>query len=118
MADLRALKDKAADLAARGKLDKAADAYRGVLKADPRDTASHQRLAEVLRRADRVDEAVDAYAAVAEDYARQGLLAKAIGICKTILELDPEHGETQVKLAELYAARARTGGTRLTMAAM
>jgi CRP-like cAMP-binding protein len=118
MADLRALKDKAADLAARGKLDKAADAYRTVLKADPHDTATRQRLAEVLRRGDRADEAVEAYAVVAEDYARQGLLAKAIGICKTILELDPEHRKTQATLAELYAARAKAGGTRLTMAAM
>jgi CRP-like cAMP-binding protein len=118
MADLRALKDKAADLAARGKLDKAAESYRSVLQADPRDTATRQRFAEVLRRAARLDEAVDAYAVVAEEYATQGLLAKAIGICKTLLELEPEHHETQARLAELYAARARDGGTRLTMAAM
>jgi len=108
MADLRALKDKAAELAARGKVDKAAAAYRGVLEADPRDAATRQRLAEVLRRADRVPEAVAEYAAVADQYARQGLLAKAIALCKTILELDPDHGTTQAALAELYAARARS----------
>jgi CRP-like cAMP-binding protein len=118
MADLRALKDKAADLAARGKLEKAAETYRSVVEADPADTATHQRLAEVLRRADRAEEAVRAYAVVAEQYAKQGLLAKAIGICKTILELDPAHRATQAVLAELYAARAQAGGTRLTLAAM
>src|SRR5512141_311190 len=108
MADLRALKDKAAELAARGKLDKAAESYRGVLEADPRDAATRQRLAEVLRRADRLDEAVEEYTAVADQYAHQGLFAKAIALCKTILELDPGHVTTQQTLADLYAARART----------
>ncbi len=108
MADLRALKDKAADLAVRGKLDRSAEAYRSVVEADPADTATHQRLAEVLRRADRAEEAVRAYAVVAEQYAKLGLLAKAIAICKTVLELDPGHVTTQTTLAELYATRART----------
>jgi CRP-like cAMP-binding protein len=115
MADLRALKDKAADLAARGKLERAAEAYRSLLQADRRDVASRQRLAEVLRRAGRIDEAVEEYAAVAAQYGRDGLLAKAIALCKTILELDPAHVATQGALAELYAARARSGqGPRLT----
>jgi CRP-like cAMP-binding protein len=78
-----------------------------VLEADPRDAATRQRLAELLRRADRVAEAVEEYGRVADQYARQGLLAKAIALCKTILELDPEHATTQAALAELYAARAR-----------
>lgn len=108
MADLRALKDKAAELAARGKVDRAAETYRSVLKADPRDAATRQRLAELLRRADRMAEAVEEYTAVADQYARQGLFAKAIALCKTILELDPGHVTTQATLAELYAARART----------
>jgi CRP-like cAMP-binding protein len=108
MADLRSLKDKAADLAGRGKLDKAAETYREVLKADPRDVAVRQRLAEVLRRAGRLEDAVEEYAAAAEAYARQGLLAKAIAVCKAILELDPAHGATQALLAELYARRSRS----------
>ncbi|HVO19528.1 MAG TPA: cyclic nucleotide-binding domain-containing protein [Anaeromyxobacter sp.] len=119
MADLRALKDKAADLVARGKLDRAAETLRAVLKADPRDAATRQRLAEVLRRAGRTDEAVGEYEAVADRYARDGLFAKAIALCKTILEIDPEHGATQATLAGLYAARARSAPpTRLTAMAL
>jgi CRP-like cAMP-binding protein len=108
MADLRALKDQAADLAAKGKLDRAVTAYRKVLAADRRDVSSRQRLADALRRADRLDEALAEYAAVAEQYAHDGQLAKSIAICKTILELDPAHGTTQATLAELYAMRSRT----------
>jgi CRP-like cAMP-binding protein len=119
MANLRALKDRAAELASKGKLDRAAEAYRSVLKADPRDAATRQRLAEVLRRADRVGEAVEEYAAVADRYAHDGLFAKAIALCKTILEIDPGHATTQATLAELYAARARGAPpTRLTAMAI
>lgn len=112
MADLRKLKDKAAELAARGKVEKAADVYREVLDADPKDVGIRQKLAEVLRRAGQVAEAVERYAEVAERFARDGLLIKAIAICKTILELDPQHGATQAMLADLYGRRAAAEGVR------
>ncbi len=112
MADLRKLKDKAAELAARGKLEKAAALYREAADGDPKDAAARQKLAEVLRRAGRTAEAVDAYRAVAERFARDGLLIKAIAISKTILELEPDHVETQAALAALYARRAAAEGAR------
>jgi len=106
MADLRKLKDKAAELASKGKVEKAAELFREILRADPRDVATCQKLAEVLRRGGEIAEAVERYAQVAERFARDGLLIKAIAICKTILELDPEHVVTQRQLAELYAKRS------------
>jgi CRP-like cAMP-binding protein len=110
MADLRALKDKAAELASRGKLEKAADHYREVLAAEPSDVASRQRLADVLRRAGRQAEAVAAYGQVAERFARDGQLIKAIAVCKTLLEVDPRHQATQRVLAELYGRRSAESG--------
>jgi CRP-like cAMP-binding protein len=112
MADVRKLKDRAAELAAKGRLEKAADLYRDALRGDPKDVATRQKLAEVLRRAGRTAEAIEAYGAVAERFAHDGLLIKAIAISKTILELDPEHLATQAVLADLYARRAAAEGTR------
>ncbi len=112
MADVRKLKDKAAEAAARGKLAKAADLYREALRSDPKDAGTRQKLAEVLRRDGRIDEAIEAYRAVADRFAADGLLIKAIAISKTILELDPEHVETQAALAALYARRAAVEGRR------
>src|SRR5512137_1394789 len=106
MADLRKLKDKAAELAAKGKVERAAEVFREILRADPRDVASRQKLAEVLRRDGQVAAAVEAYAEVAERFARDGLLIKAIAICKTVLELDPAHDLTQHRLADLYARKS------------
>ncbi|HET8541498.1 MAG TPA: cyclic nucleotide-binding domain-containing protein [Anaeromyxobacter sp.] len=106
MADVRTLKDRAAEAAARGKLAKAADLYREALRGEPGDVATRQKLAEVLRRDGRTAEAVEAYRSVADRFARDGLLIKAIAISKAILELDPERVETQAALAALYARRA------------
>jgi CRP-like cAMP-binding protein len=105
MADLRKLKDKAAELASKGKVEKAAELFREILRADPKDVATCQKLADVLRRGGEIAEAVERYAEVAERFARDGLLIKAIAICKTILELDPEHVVTQRQLADLYSKR-------------
>ncbi|HSM93139.1 MAG TPA: tetratricopeptide repeat protein, partial [Anaeromyxobacteraceae bacterium] len=112
MADLRKLKDKAAELSAKGKLDKAASLYREVVEADPKDLTSRQKLAEALRRAGEIPEAIEEYKLVADRFARDGLLIKAIAICKTILELDPQHVETQGALAELYARRQASDAAR------
>lgn len=112
MADLRKLKDKAAELAARGKLEKAAELFRQALEGDPRDVATRQKLGDVLRRAGRIDEAIEQYREVADMYGRDGLLIKAIAISKTILELDPEHVDTQAALADLYARKAKAEGAR------
>jgi CRP-like cAMP-binding protein len=105
MVDLRKLKDRAAEFASKGKVEKAAEVFREIVRADPRDVASCQKLADVLRRGGEIAEAVERYAVVAERFARDGLLIKAIAICKTILELNPEHGHTQGLLADLYAKR-------------
>jgi CRP-like cAMP-binding protein len=112
MADLRKLKDKAAELAAKGKVDKAASVYREVVEADPKDLVARQKLAEVLRRGGEIAEAIEEYKLVADRFARDGLLIKAIAICKTILELDPQHVETQGALAELYARRQATAAAQ------
>jgi CRP-like cAMP-binding protein len=112
MADLRKIKDKAAEATAKGKLEKAASLYREALEGDPKDVATRQKLAEVLRRAGRIPEAIETYRDVADRFGRDGLLIKAIAISKTILELDPDHVETQSALAELYARRAAAEGSR------
>ncbi len=109
MADLRKLKDKAAELVAKGKLDKAIDAFREVVAADAKDVATLQKLADTLRKAGRDGDAVETYGDVADRYARDGLLIKAIAVCKVVLEIDPDHQETQQMLAGLYAKR-QSGG--------
>ncbi|HEU4382469.1 MAG TPA: cyclic nucleotide-binding domain-containing protein [Anaeromyxobacteraceae bacterium] len=105
MADLRELKDRAADLAKKGKLEKAAEAYRDLLEADRGDVDSRHKLGDLLRKLGDSPGAVAEYRQVADAYARQGLLIKAIAVCKVILEVDPFHQDIQQVLAALYARR-------------
>jgi CRP-like cAMP-binding protein len=105
MADLRKLKDKAAEHLAKGRFAKAAEVLGAVVKADKRDIASHQKLGEALRRAGRTHDALLVFQDVADRYARDGQLVKAMAICKVILEIDEEHAETQGLLADLYSRK-------------
>lgn len=101
----RKLKENAARLIAKGKFAEAADDYRKIVKADPRDLAARQKLGEIYARMGKIKEAVQEYQSVAGSYAADGLLLKAIAICKVILSVDPSHNETQAVLADLYARR-------------
>jgi CRP-like cAMP-binding protein len=102
---VRKLKDDAARLIARGKLGEAADTYVKIVKTDPRDLTARQKLAEIYARMGKIKEAVVEYQSVAGSYAADGLLLKAIAVCKIILQIDPSHTETQHILAELSTKR-------------
>jgi CRP-like cAMP-binding protein/tetratricopeptide (TPR) repeat protein len=102
---IRKLKEEAARLIARGKLDEACDCYEQIVKAEPRDLTARQKVAELYGRLGRTADAVHAYQSVAGSYAADGLLLKAIAVCKMILQLDPTHTETQNVLASLTTRR-------------
>ncbi|HEY1098615.1 MAG TPA: cyclic nucleotide-binding domain-containing protein, partial [Myxococcota bacterium] len=69
----------------------------------PQDLRCRRALADCLRGIGRFEEAITHYQALAGAYAAQGLLFRAIAVCKTILEIDPAHVETEATLARLYA---------------
>ena len=108
---IRKLKEDASRLIAKGKLEEACDCYEKVVKLDPRDLTARQKLAEIYGRLGRTERAVHVYQSVAGCYAADGLLLKAIAVCKIILQIDPAHTETQAILADLSTKR-RGGGTQ------
>lgn len=67
------------------------------------DLKTRRARADALAAEGKVALAVEEYAVVAKAYAATGLLLRAIGIGKRILELDPAHRATQELLATLYA---------------
>ena len=73
------------------------------VEAAPHDLRRRRALADFQRGIGRFEEAIAHYQALAGAYAAQGLLFRAIAVCKTILELDPAHVETEATLARLYA---------------
>lgn len=104
-AKLRKLKDEAAKLTQKGKLDKALALYQDILEEDPDDLTARLKCGDLLRKLERDEEAIASYTKVAEVYAADGLLLKAIAACKLILEIDANHTDTQKMLADLYAKK-------------
>lgn len=100
---LRALKDKASELTAKGKLNAAIEAWQKVVAAAPDDVGALQKVAEVMVKAGKRADAVGIYEDVADRYAKHGLFFKASAVCRIILGIEPGHQRTQETIASLFA---------------
>jgi CRP-like cAMP-binding protein len=112
---VRKSKERASRLIAKGKLHDALEEYKKAVEIAPKDLSLRQKLAETYGRIGDKDKAVHVYQSVAGSYAADGLLLKAIAICKVILSLDPSHTETQNTLADLYATKRGDFAKPVTM---
>jgi CRP-like cAMP-binding protein len=101
----RKLKDKASQAYADGRLKDALKYYLKVVEEDRAELQCQLKVGDIHKRLGNRDEAVDAYAPVARAYADDGLLLKAIAVCKMILAVDSNHAETQALLADLSQTR-------------
>ena len=105
MEDIAKLKDKAAKLWAKGAWADAQKAFDELSKAEPRNLMHRLRIGDALVKQGKNQDAITMYAAVAEKYAAEGMLIKAISVNKLILQLDPQQKDTQKRLAALYSKR-------------
>ncbi|MGI5864036.1 MAG: cyclic nucleotide-binding domain-containing protein [Myxococcales bacterium] len=106
MPDIRELKDRATRHFSKGKYEKAVSVYEELCQLEPKDMQVRVRLGDAYVKCDQRAKAVSVYRVAAETYAREGLLPRAIAVCKLILELEPEHVATQQTLAQLYARKS------------
>ncbi|SES71568.1 cyclic nucleotide-binding domain-containing protein [Stigmatella erecta] len=102
---LRRAKDLGAELLAQGKLKAALSTFQEVVNAAPGEPLYRQKVAEILQRLGRTEEAIAEYETAVWDWARAGWLLRAIALCKVILQLEPGHLRTQALLAQLYGRR-------------
>jgi CRP-like cAMP-binding protein len=109
MVNTRKLKDEAAAHILKGRHDKALALLQEVVQAEPADHNSRRNLGDLLLKLSRPREAIQVYIELANFFASEGFLLKAIATFKRVLELDPGHTEIQARLAELYARRQGRG---------
>ncbi len=122
----RKLKDKASRAYSEGDLKDALKLYERVVFEDPTELQCQLKIGDIHRKMGNFDAAVTEYEPVARAYAEDGLLLKAIAVCKMILSVDADHTSTQAMLADLYAKRrgtpapqaAATAGPPVTLAGM
>ena len=103
--DTRKLKDSAAELLKKGKLEKAVDVLEQLARHEPKDTTHRLRLGDAYRRIGDSAKAISWYQTAAKIFSDQDQLLKAIGAVKVILEIDPRNEMAQRELAQMNDRR-------------
>jgi tetratricopeptide (TPR) repeat protein len=98
---------------ARGKLDNAIREYRKLLRYNPNDANTLNRVGDLYARQSNVAEAVRLFLQIAENYSKDGFLVKAIAIYKKIIRLDPTQLDVYRELADLYHRQGLTNEARV-----
>lgn len=93
----------------KGQLDRAIKDYEQVVALDPNDIRHRQRLAELLVRANRKEEAISEYEAIGKYYADNAYYLKAIAVYKQVQKLDPGNIKISFNLATLNEKQGLTG---------
>jgi len=70
---------------------------------DPKNLRLRVRIGDLLEKLGKRTQSIEAYHAVAEEYAKSGMLIQAIALNKLILRLDPTKSKIHNQLVELYA---------------
>ncbi|MEA2563498.1 MAG: hypothetical protein QOH06_5002 [Acidobacteriota bacterium] len=86
----------------RGKIEPAIREYRKLLAENPNDINTLNRIGDLYARIQHIDEAVEFFNQIGQQYADQGFFVKAIAIYKKIIKLDPTRLEVYERLADLY----------------
>lgn len=85
----------------KGQVDKAISDYQEVVALDSSDTRNRQKLAELLVKAGRKEDAVKEYEKIGRSYDEKGFFLKAIAVYKQIQKLDPANLDVYLVLGDL-----------------
>ena len=80
-------------LVQKGKIEPAIREYEKLLKINPNDVNTINRIGDLHNRIGQVDRAVELYEKIADSFAADGFANKAIAIYKKINRLAPDHVE-------------------------
>ena len=107
------IQERAEKLVGQGKIGAAIDQYKVLLKDQPNDLATLNRVGDLLAKLRKPAEAVHLFSRAAQLYTSGGFYPKAIAIYKKILKLDPGATEPRIRLADLYARGDLTSQARV-----
>lgn len=96
------LKEEAFRALSRREWEKALTLFQRICDQNPEDLRSRVKVAELLERLGKREEAISTYREIGEAYAKDGFILEAISVNKILLRLDPHSKETNQRLAQLY----------------
>ncbi|MDG5467544.1 tetratricopeptide repeat protein [Deltaproteobacteria bacterium IMCC39524] len=85
----------------KGQLPKAIGEYRKLVDTFPKDVRNRQKLAELLSRDNKSEDALAEYEVVAKHYTETGFYLKAIALFKQMQKIDASRVDIYLRLAEL-----------------
>ncbi len=93
----------------KGQFERALRDYEQVVTADPKDIRHRQKLAELLVRCNRKEDALQEYETIAKYYDENGFYLKSIAVYKQIQRLDPTNIDISLALATLNEKQGMIG---------
>jgi hypothetical protein len=99
------------DLVGRKDWPRAVEMLRDHLKKNPKDLRLRQQLADTLVSAGKPADAIEIFLGVADDFAADGFVAKAIAVLKKVQKLDSHRQDVEEKLASLVDGKEREAET-------
>ncbi len=93
---------EAEKLVQKGRVDAAIREYEKLLKANPSDANTINRVGDLYGRLGEIDKAVELYERIARHFQQDGFIPKAIAILKKINRLVPQRLDIFEQLADLY----------------
>jgi CRP-like cAMP-binding protein len=103
----RLSKEEAQRALSRGEWSKALRHLQEYCSGEPTDLRSRLKMAEVLERLDRKEEAIREFRKLAEDFADAGFLLQAVSVNKIILRIDPSQKDVNERLAHRYTEKVQ-----------
>jgi tetratricopeptide (TPR) repeat protein len=95
----------------KGQVERAIKDYEQVVAADPEDIRQRQKLAELLARCGRNEQAVKEYEKIASHYVDNGFYLKAMAVYKQIQKIDTGNIEISLTLAALNEKQGLIGNS-------
>ena len=103
------LLESAQKFIAKGQFDRAIKEYEQLLSLEPANLGIRQRIADLLVRSNRKEQAIEEYATVARNYANGAHYLKAIAVYKQIQKLTPDNPDIALNLGSLNEKQGLTG---------
>ncbi len=100
---------KAQELAAKGKIDKAILEWKKVIDETPQDGNVYNTIADLYLRVNDRTNAIETCLKAASVYREAGFELKGVAVLKKILKIDPNRIDIYEKLADINADRGLTG---------
>lgn len=103
------LLESAQKFIAKGQFDRAVKEYEQLLAMEPSNLGIRQRIADLLIRDNRKDQAIEEYTTVAKSYANNAHYLKAIAVYKQIQKLNPANPDIALCLGSLNEKQGLIG---------